>query len=280
MVVDKMTKTKTAKAKRRAASGASGTVDTLREQVRSMATDLSVIKKQAAMEQYFMVGKESKDTKEPKKVLDVKTNHPDLIRLLGGMGQRISLPEIKTRLAWGSSITSSSNTALTTVINVDPSLSAEFTNFVSLFDEVKVVGGVIHFDFVSSGGTPTFVDIALGYDPVNLGVYGSVAEVLVAQQNTGPLKLETAVATAVLNGPSVVNRTGYWNFPFEIPKGPSAVSTNSAAANQVVTGMWAATGQTPMIYGFIKPYIQGAGTSVVVTMYYYVVIDVLFRTRT
>jgi len=273
-----MTKTKTAKAKRRITS-ASGSVDTLREQVRSMATDLSVIKKQATMEGYFMVGKESKDVKD-RKVPDVKTNHPDLIRLLGGMGQRISLPEIKTRLAWGGSITSSANTALTTVINVDPSTSAEFTNFVSLFDEVKVVGGVMHFDFVSSGGTPTFVDTALGYDPVNLGVYTSVAEVLVAQQNTGPLKLETAVATAVLNGPSVVGRTGYWQFPFEVPKGPSAVSTNSAAANQVVTGMWSATGQTPMIYGFIKPYIQGAGSSVVVTMFYYMVIDVLFRTRT
>jgi hypothetical protein len=210
-------------------------------------------------------------------------SHPVLKSLLhnrmGGKGGR--LQNVRTTLVFVGSQSSSSNTALQFVQNVDPSTSSEFAAFAGLFDECKVHGGVMHIDVATSGGTPTFTDVAMAYDPVDLGVYTNVSAVLVASHHMGPMKLEatTAVGTT-LNGPSPVDKSGYWNFKFKCPNQPQVVPTNSAAANEVVTGMWASTQQTPMMFGFLKGYVPGAGSSVVTTVYYYLKLDIEFRSRT
>jgi hypothetical protein len=246
----------------------------LQEDVRAMKADLVKIK--------AAVPSVDKDIKDGYFVIDKKVDvkHPDLKMALTAMGRNPRMRQMTTRLAVGTSATSAANTGLAYVFNIDPSASAEFASFATLFDEVKVHGGEIHYDFSSSGGTPTFVDTAGAYDPVDSSPYTNVVSVLVASQNTGPHKLESGLKTATLNGGEAVNRTGFWKYGFKCPEGTQVVPTNSAAATQVVTGQWAATAQTPMQYGFFKGYVQGGGTSVVVNMYIYIIMHVTFRSRT
>jgi len=226
---------------------------------------------------------ERKELNEKGKSDPVPVTHPVLRSLLrnrmGGKGGR--LQNVRTTLAFVGSQSSAANTALQFVQNVDPSTSAEFASFASLFDECKVHGGVIRLDVGTSGGTPTFTDLAMAYDPVDPSVYTNISAVLVASHHIGPLKLEASTAVgAQLNGPAPVDKSGYWSLKFKCPNGPQVSGTNSAAANEVVTGMWASTAQTPMFFGFMKGYVPGAGTSVVVTTYYYLILDIEFRSRT
>jgi len=210
------------------------------------------------------------------------THHQDvrMLRLMRGAG-RPKLNFVRTKLAISGSSSSSANTGLALVINVDPSASSEFTNFQALFDEVKVTGGQFHYDFASSGGSPSFTDAAIAYDPIDLSAYATTVGVLVASQCGGIIRLHSATGTAaLLEASQSVTRKGFYDFHFKCPDGPQLVATNSAAANQVVTGEWSATNQTPMQYGFIKGYVTAAGSSVVTTIYYYLIMDVMFRSRT
>lgn len=202
-------------------------------------------------------------------------------KLLSGRARlgRSKLSVIKTRLAISGSVSSSAATALSTVINVDPSSSAEWTNFQQLFDEVKVYGGVLHFHVLTAGGTPIEQEFALAYDPTNGGAYTSVAGVLVADQSV--LKRATvSSAAAALDAPQPVNNSGFWEFRFKCPEAPQKVASNVLVDAEVCTGLWAdVTNSVTPKYGYIKPYAPSAGASVVFSIYYYLVLDCAFRSR-
>lgn len=229
----------------------------------------------------------AKDTK-----LDEKTvTHPGLRELMRSMGGRIKpkLNNLRTKMAVGSSISSASGGALSTVINVRPSALSEFASFQALFDEFKVHGGVLHFNtFLVGAGTAAIVgldDVAIAYDPVDNSAFATVAGVLVSSQHIGPLNT-SGVSDASATSASVVRtiapvphtKHGFWQFPFRCPKSPQFVPNNS---QQVMTGEWSATNisNTQSDYGYLKPYVAGAG-STTSTLNYYLVMDVEFRSRT
>jgi len=195
----------------------------------------------------------------------------------GGRGK--GLTHLRTRLVISGSVQSAANTALTSVINIDPSGSSEWANFQAIFDEVKVRGGVMHFHCATAGGSPSDADFAIAYDPMNAGVYGNIAAVLVADQHM-LLRGTVPALTTIIESPAPQTKTGFWTFKFKCPKGASKVASNTAADVEVCTGEWADTNNsvTPK-YGFIKPYTPAAGASIVFAIYYYIILDTEFRSR-
>jgi len=200
-------------------------------------------------------------------------------------GSKISphkIEVIRTRISITGSVTGAAAAALAPVVNVDPTASSEFASFAQLFDECKVHGGTLYFRIASSGGSPSYTDLALAYDPLDSTVYASVAGILVADQKVGPLVAlsSTGVAGIILD-PEPVNKTGFWTLKFVCPEAAQKVASGTAADQEVVTGLWCSTNQslTPK-YGFIKGYVTAGGASVVLSLYYYLVMDISFRSRT
>lgn len=265
-------------------------VDDVRNVLRTVTDRLSKLETAADIvkEGYYDV----KDVKTPPisapPSIDVKTEHPDLKSLIRAMGGHVrpKLNNLRTKIAVSGTINGSSGTAISTVINVRPAAYSEFASFQALFDEFKVHGGVLHFNYWATGQTNLVVgnDAAIAYDPVDNSAYASVAGVIVASQHIGPIcgvgacdasLASTAARTAA---PVCTSKHGFFHFPFRCPKQPQFVANNS---QQVMTGEWCATNITSSQgdYGYLKPYVTSAG-STTTTLSYYLVLDIEFRART
>lgn len=226
------------------------------------------------------------DTKDQKTQQPVKTDHPALKQLLHGMGGRVRLNNLRTKISVGATLNGSSGTAITTVINVRPAAYTEFASFAALFDEFKVHGGVLHFNIWATGQNNLVVgnDAAIAYDPVDNAVYASVAGVLVASQHIGPIQAMAVTDASVAStasrtaAPQATSKHGFFTFPFKCPTQPQFVPNNS---QQVMTGEWCDTNISGSLgdYGYLKPYITSAG-STTATVSYYLVLDIEFRART
>jgi len=218
------------------------------------------------------------DDKESEEGPDLKVvRAPTLLaNRKGTRGGKLSL--LKTKLAWTVGLTAAANTAVTQVAPIDPSLSSEWSSFQQLFDEVKVTGGVMHYHLQTAGGAPTDIDFAVAYDPLNSGVYTSVVGVLVADQCQ--LKRMNNNQTTTVVGPITTTESGFWHFPFKCPNGASKIASNAAVDVEVCTGEWAdTTNSVSPKFGYIKPYVAAAGSSIVVNISCYIVVDVMFRSR-
>jgi len=226
----------------------------------------------------FLLVEEPKTPNDDKNDLKMVRVPKLLANRSGGKG-KTGLTHLRTRLVISGSVASAANTALTGVINIDPSGSSEWASFQALFDEVKVRGGVMHFHCATAGGSPSDIDCAIAYDPLNGGAYGSVAAVLVADQHL-LFRGTVPALTTIIESPQPYNKTGFWSFKFKCPNGASKIASATAADVEVCTGEWADTNNsaTPK-YGFIKSYGSSGGASVVFALYYYIVLDVEFRSR-
>lgn len=230
---------------------------------------------------------------DQKSVLPGPLIHPSMKKILStmmkvGKGGKAKprLNNLRTKMVVSGAAASSSGSPYTSVINVRPAALSEFTSFANLFDEFKVHGGVLHFSVWATGQADLVVanEGAIGYDPVDNAVYASVAGVLVASQKFGPFQM-AGVTDASLTitasrtcAPVPHTKTGFWSFKFKCPKGSQQVPNNS---QQVQTGNWCDTniGSTLGDYGYLKPYISGAG-STVTSLEWYLEMDVEFRSRT
>ena len=203
------------------------------------------------------------------------------------MRTRVKLNPVTTKLVIPGGGNSAAATAFTTVTAVDPTQSPEFTNFASLYDECKVLGGEVHFRAYSNGGTGAgpLVELIIAYDPSNSGVYASVDGALVASQNSG-IKIATVNVhqasenLAAIGSPVPVNSSGFWSFKFKCPSQPTHIATATAADQEICTGNWIDTNTvlTPK-FGFLKPYVGSSGGSGVMALDAHIVLDVAFRSR-
>jgi hypothetical protein len=229
----------------------------------------------------------SKKTDNDNKSSDVTPRVKTVLRQGKGKGGKPGkLNPIRTKIWVAGDAASSSGTAYNTVINVRPSASSEFTSFAALFDEFKVHGGTIHFATWATGQTNAVVDVdgCVVYDPDDNTAYTSVLTALAASQKIGPISISggtdssVAGSTARTFAPIPTSRTGYFRFKYKCGPGPHSTTGNS---QQVVTGNWCSTNitNTQGDYGYVKPIISAAG-STVIDFRYYMEMDVEFRSRT
>ncbi len=87
-----------------------------------------------------------------------------------------------------------------------------------------------------------------------------------------------AGSTARTVAPVPTSRSGLYLFKFSCPKGGFSVTGNG---QQIVTGQWCSTNitNTQGDYGYIKPIISAAG-STVIDFRYYLEMDITFSNRT
>jgi len=250
--------------------------------------------KQISKQIYIKV--DQKDQKTPIGGLEIDTAEDTALKTeealkviktaLMGKGGKRKLNNLTTRIWVSGDSASSSGTVYNTVINVRPSATAEFTSLASLYDEFKVHSGVVHFGIWATGQTNAVVDVdgAVVYDPMDNTAYTALITALPASQKFGPFSItgmtdsSVAGSTARTVAPLPTSRTGLYRFQFKCPNGPSSTTGNS---QQVVTGQWCSTNiaNTQGDYGYIKPIISAAG-STVTDFRYYMEMVVEFRSRT
>jgi hypothetical protein len=208
----------------------------------------------------------------------VSTLMPKLISLKKGMSMASSLgikmPGMRADLTVRITYTSSANTALTSVIAVEPSASSEFSSFATLFDEVKVVSGKFVYR-VTYSATPLLAPLSVvSYAPTDLTALASVASGCESKQHD--LRAPSVANTVSISSPLVETKTGLFTFPFVIPKG---VSARSAASAATFGDEYGSTSDASDAWGFIRPYVEAAGTAITTTLDGVLYLTVNFRSR-
>lgn len=197
------------------------------------------------------------------------TLHDSMSRTVG------RLKPISVKLSYRVTLASSANTAFNTVQSVAPSLAGDFAGYAALYDEVIVDGGHFHFMAHCTVAVPSGnLWGGMAYDPVNFGVYTSVAQICdAAQQIHFPF-----VASL---GPSIITPLGplMHTFHWKVPKGkPARISGSSNTTN--FSGEWSATSDANDSYGFLKPYFEAGPTGVITNVSGFVTLNCRFRMRT
>jgi hypothetical protein len=184
---------------------------------------------------------------------------------------------VDTHLCFPVDVSSSANTALTTVTALTPSSSAEFSAFATLFDEVKVNAASFRY-FIQSTTTPTTVAgglFVVSYDPANATALTSASSGCEAKQH------QLVGLNTVLSGvgadqsPQSVNSLGLHNFSLKVMPG----YVFSSAGSSLATGAWSATSDSADSYGSLKFYGEAIGTAGVTRVHGIVTLDVSFRSR-
>ncbi len=202
-----------------------------------------------------------------------------LTRAVGKKGGVGKLKNLKMDLWTGAELNGVANTVYTTAINVDPSASAEYSSIAQLYDEVIVHGGTVHMSLTSSGGTPVEVHWACVYDPEESSAYSTLTAALSASQKCGPLRACPTNYTGItMTQPT--SKTGMITWKFKCPRGAQKTTAGGATSDALCTGQWTSTAQSGNYYGFLKPFIEAMGTSVVANFSVFLCMHCEFRSRT
>jgi hypothetical protein len=179
---------------------------------------------------------------------------------------------IKVRLCQKVTSASVSGLDLTTVSNLVPGSSNDWSNFSALFDAARCLGVRVHWG-VASASTPT-VGAAVGaltFDPGNPGVQPSVANCLESAYKIGPVRVANLYGSS---SPNAMDRTGFWTLDAKCkPNIESGFSADLVGSN------WFPTGTSSAIVGYLKPFIESPG-AMVVTSIMYIEYEVEFAYRT
>lgn len=183
---------------------------------------------------------------------------------------------VRTILTVGASITCTAATAYTTVVNVRPGGTGEYTSWGSLYDEVKVNGGVLHYLVRTNTASASAGTAALGiwvYDPTQNSTLGSVENGLQHTQHQW-MALPQNDATPGLSVLCERGQGAMQHFRFKCPAGTQRVPGTAG----VCTGQWCDTTTTTADWGYLKPYINAvSGQTYMFT--YSLELDVEFRSR-
>jgi hypothetical protein len=198
---------------------------------------------------------------------------PRLLRSNGRMGgRRLAAKPTRQMIALSNTINSSAATALAVSIGVNPSTTADWTNLVGLFDEVRVVSSKIHFRFDTSAVSAIDITCVGAYDPIEGTALASLANAL--QYPVHHLSAQPAGPTASSSHPVPVNSTGYYSMQAKVYT-DNARNTTSAA----ITNGWMSTSDSNDIWGYWKFLCEAASSSVVLKLTYHMEIVCDFRSR-
>ncbi len=184
---------------------------------------------------------------------------------------------VRTILTVGASVDGAAATAYTTVINIRPGGANEYSSWGALYDEVKVLGGTLHYLWrikTSSASEGTVAVGILAYDPTQNSTLANVENGLQHTQHQW-CALPQNDAVPGFTSP-VVDRGqgGMQHFRFRCPEGTQRVPGTAG----VCTGQWCDTTTTTADWGYIKPYIN-AVTGQTFLWTYSLEMEVEFRSR-
>lgn len=190
---------------------------------------------------------------------------------MGRVGAR--LRPLRTKIAFAISQVSAAGAALAFSVPVSPQSSAEFSSFLSLFDEVKVFGGVANFAVTSgSGGTSVLQRGVIVLDPTTQTPLTSVEDGAVFSKHQ--LFNLPGVGLGVV-APTALSSHGMWSWQWETPAGVALASANSS----VMGNQYASTADTVDSWGFLKFFLSAGGGTALTTVQGTIVLDVGFRSR-
>lgn len=218
------------------------------------------------------------DKEEPK-----STSLSDVARLRASGG--LKLKKLRSKFAVApTNISGSTATVISTVVSVSAGNVSEWSSLQALYDEVKVLGGQLHFKIMrSAGSTSSTLPVCgtVSYDPMNSA---ALAGLEVAYTHTQHMEFgvpqSAAGITATLPGdpcmPVPVNRNGMYCFKFKCPEGGAQ---RNVGATDVCTGTWVDTVQTTADWGFLKFYVDAGPAGESYAIRYVLVLDMELRSR-
>jgi hypothetical protein len=175
---------------------------------------------------------------------------------------------------------SGSNAANTAIVPVDPVAAAEFSSLSALYDEMIVHGVTVYNSVESAGGTAFEVHWNASYDPVDATAYALYTTSLSASQKSGPQRASGFVSTS-LSSPFSMTKNGHVVWKVVCPKGASKTTVGSSTTDNLCTGQWVSTqAVSQAYYGFIKPFVEAGGTSVITALATTLCMHCEFRSRT
>lgn len=197
-------------------------------------------------------------------------------RKKGGKKGKGGAAVYRTKVVSNITSTSGSNAANSVALLLKPNDFTEITSLRIVFDEVKILGGVVKFDVYNNSGAAISSAAglsAIGYSPSDPGNYSSAAAVCNLQQS---LYFDYVGGQATTGGSQAVTKDGLFHFKFKIPK--RGVSIDPQSVNQVA-GAWCNILSTTASYGVIQLYVPATGTATVTQLSGIMELDVALRTR-
>lgn len=193
----------------------------------------------------------------------------------GRMG--LSMKPIKVWLWSGEAVSSTSGAALARTWNVVPANYQDWSSLTSLYDECRVIRGVHKFAILQAvQSVSASVTAATCYEPTDPTALTSIVDCLTHVQHYGPVQVACSETALVSNPcPRPVTRTGFFIFPWHMPKG----SARNTASATTVQGEWAATTDAGDIFGYVKTYIVGAGGTNLCSLQSWHGVEMEFRSR-
>jgi len=171
---------------------------------------------------------------------------------------------VKTVLFYELNQTSAANAALATSVGITPTSSSEYSNFASLYDEVRVDKVTVKFivrSIFATSATTAMVG-AIGYDSTYNSAPASVSDVLESSQHM--LFHLAPVIPNIYISPEPTTKDGLYSFSISIPRGPVANAATVTGGTGLIAnfpGEWMAIGDTADSVGYVRTYLQNAGAT-------------------
>jgi len=195
----------------------------------------------------------------------------DVLRNAKSRGGKKGLTPVSTWLAIDIDETSSTNSALTTVLGVPPSSAVDFSSWAAVYDEYKAEEFKFVFKETMSGTPSDNGQLAvLAYDPLNNTALGSTAGG--ADHSIHMLWGQNFATSSAAAIPSNVTKHGLMTFAAKIPRGVAFTSSTE------LEGMWVPT-SVGVSFGYIKPYVEGLGSGATSNLRGILYIKTRFRSR-
>jgi len=204
---------------------------------------------------------------------DDKTPLSAVFKLAVSRHLKASRDPVRVRLVGEYAATSAAATALTSVQALSPISVSDYSSFAAVYDLWRVQHVKVHVRCGSSGAINGAADWGLAWDPVNIGPYTGVGDIMTAKSHIGPF----VIGGTIVLSPSSYTKSGFHELSAKLI--PTRVTNDSTAAN-AVGGGWVGSSDTTAVIGWLKPYVGSLGAGVTSTLVYYVTYDVEFKSRT
>lgn len=268
----------------------------MHEHLKALSSRISKLEKDNVSDLVVVAGEKKLDTKDSKDVstlllTDYMTKAPsaavpkmDLLSLARvaefnpawaqrirrsrqGEKVRVWIPNAELNL------TSAQNTAYNTVTTLLPLNQAEAKTYASVYDTARCVGfkWKIIPNVTSAAAVPSNPTLvahgAMAYDPLNGSTgYSSVVSALAAKAHYGPFQMQI--------GPLF---TGIPHPPWQYVKIPHALDPGISA--DLMDSEWVASTDTSTIVGYLKPYMEACGATLIGQLNVFILYDMEFKQR-